>query len=52
MTWASSTSNDPAFDLADVVGFNEYFGYFYGETADLSPTLDAVHAKPTRRSRS
>ncbi|NGO09073.1 beta-galactosidase [Streptomyces sp. HC44] len=45
VTWASNTSNDPAFDLADVIGFNEYFGYFYGEDADLGPALDAVHAK-------
>ncbi|GGS55128.1 glycoside hydrolase family 2 protein [Streptomyces violaceus] len=45
VTWASNTSNDPAFDLADVIGFNEYFGYFYGKDADLGPTLDAVHAK-------
>ncbi|WP_405825849.1 beta galactosidase jelly roll domain-containing protein [Streptomyces sp. NBC_01390] len=45
VTWASSTSNDPAFDLADVIGFNEYFGYFYGQDADLGTTLDAVHAK-------
>lgn len=45
VTWASSSSNDPAFDLADVIGFNEYFGYFYGADADLGTTLDAVHAK-------
>ncbi|MGW4048707.1 glycoside hydrolase family 2 protein [Streptomyces sp. NPDC004721] len=45
VTWASSTSNDPAFDLADVIGFNEYFGYFYGKDADLGTTLDAIHAK-------
>lgn len=44
VTWASSTSADPAFDLADVIGFNEYFGYFYGETTDLGPTLDEVHS--------
>ncbi|GAB3404032.1 glycoside hydrolase family 2 protein [Flindersiella endophytica] len=44
VTWASATSWDQAFDLADVVGFNEYFGYFYGKDEDLSPTLDAVHA--------
>ena len=42
VTWASSTSWDPAFDLADVIGFNEYFGYFYGHDADLGSTLDAV----------
>jgi beta-glucuronidase len=43
VTWASSTSWDPAFDLADVIGFNEYFGYFYGNDSDLGRTLDAVH---------
>jgi beta-glucuronidase len=43
VTWASSTSWDPAFDLADIIGFNEYFGYFYGHDADLGRTLDAVH---------
>jgi beta-glucuronidase len=43
VTWASSTSWDPAFDLADVIGFNEYFGYFYGSDSDLGRTLDAVH---------
>ena len=26
VTWASSTSWDPAFDLADVIGVNEYCG--------------------------
>ena len=45
VTWASASSNDPAFDLADVVGFNEYFGYFYGKDADLGPTLDTVHSR-------
>jgi beta-glucuronidase len=43
VTWASSSSWDPAFDLADVIGFNEYFGYFYMKDSDLGPTLDAVH---------
>jgi len=43
ITWASATSADPAFDLADIIGFNEYFGYFYGHDADLGRTLDAVH---------
>jgi beta-glucuronidase len=45
VTWASASSNDPAFDLADVVGFNEYFGYFYGKDADLGTTLDTVHGR-------
>jgi beta-glucuronidase len=44
VTWASSTTNDPAFDIADVIGFNEYFGYFYGASSDLGPALDNVHA--------
>jgi beta-glucuronidase len=45
VTWASSTTNDPAFDLADVIGFNEYFGYFYGKNEDLGPAIDGVHAR-------
>jgi beta-glucuronidase len=45
VTWASSTTNDPAFDLADVIGFNEYFGYFYGKNEDLGPAIDSVHAR-------
>ncbi len=45
VTWASSTSWDPAFDLADVIGFNEYFGYFYGHDDDLGATIDAVHRR-------
>jgi len=44
VTWASNTTWDPAFDIADVAGFNEYFGYFYGQNADLGPSIDAVHA--------
>jgi beta-glucuronidase len=43
VTWASASSWDPAFDVADVIGFNEYFGYFYGKNEDLGPTIDAVH---------
>jgi len=48
ITWASSTSWDPAFDLADVIGFNEYFGYFYGRDDDLGRTLDAVRRQYPR----
>lgn len=44
VTWASGTTHDPAFDIADVIGFNEYFGYFYGRNEDLGPAIDAVHA--------
>ncbi|MBV9795315.1 MAG: beta-galactosidase [Actinobacteria bacterium] len=48
VTWASSTSWDPAFDLADVIGFNEYFGYFYGRDDDLGRTIDTVHRQYPR----
>jgi len=44
VTWASSSNWDPAFDIADVAGFNEYFGYFYGQNADLGPNIDVVHS--------
>jgi beta-glucuronidase len=43
VTWASWSSWDPAFDLADVIGYNEYFGFFYGKNEDLGPNLDKVH---------
>jgi beta-glucuronidase len=45
VTWASNTTFDPAFDIADVIGFNEYFGYFYGQNSDLGPAIDDVHAR-------
>ncbi|MFB3171035.1 glycoside hydrolase family 2 TIM barrel-domain containing protein [Neobacillus sp. 179-C4.2 HS] len=43
VTWASGSSWDPAYDLADVIGLNEYFGYFYMKDEDLGTTLEAVH---------
>ncbi|WP_342043201.1 glycoside hydrolase family 2 protein [Bacillus sp. OTU2372] len=43
VTWASGSSWDPAYDLADVIGLNEYFGYFYMQDSDLGRTLDIVH---------
>jgi len=45
VTWASNTTFDPAFDIADVIGFNEYFGYFYGQNSDLGPAIDDVHTR-------
>jgi beta-galactosidase len=34
---------------ADLVGFNKYFGWYYGKTSDLGPWLDALHkAHPDR----
>ena len=45
VTWASHTPTDPAFHLADVVGLNEYFGYFYGSDDMLGPVLDGLHGR-------
>jgi len=44
VTWASGTSWDPAFDIADVIGVNEYWGFFYGENSGLGSMLDTMHA--------
>jgi len=45
VTWAARSPRDPAFDLADVVGFNEYYGYFSGTNSDLGTHLDSLHRK-------
>lgn len=35
--------------VADIGGANRYFGWYYGDTGDLGPNLDALHAKrPTQ----
>ena len=44
VTWGARSPDDPNFDLADVVGFNEYFGYFRGSDDDLGRHLDDLHA--------
>ena len=31
--------------IADLMGYNRYFGWYYGEVEDLGPHLDALHAK-------
>lgn len=43
ITWASESTEDHAYDLADVLGVNEYFGYFYRTDDDLGPALDSMH---------
>ncbi len=43
VTWASWTSWDPASDIADVIGVNEYWGFFYGDNSGLGPMLDKMH---------
>lgn len=30
---------------ADLMGYNRYFGWYYGKVEDLGPHLDALHAK-------
>ncbi len=30
---------------ADLAGANRYFGWYYGKSSDLGPSLDALHAK-------
>lgn len=50
VTWASFRSNDPSHDLADVISFNEYFGYFWGENDELSETLDSMAETEARDS--
>lgn len=41
--WASHTPTDPAFDQADVIGLNEYFGYFTGSDDNLGSVLEWLH---------
>ncbi|MFW6384887.1 MAG: glycoside hydrolase family 2 TIM barrel-domain containing protein [Halodesulfurarchaeum sp.] len=43
LTWAAKTPFDPAFGKADVIGLNEYYGYFQGVDDDLGRVLDAIH---------
>lgn len=43
ITWASMSTQDHAYDFADVLGINEYFGYFYETVGDLGPALDVMH---------
>ena len=31
--------------LSDLIGYNRYFGWYYGTVRDLGPHLDALHAK-------
>ena len=30
---------------SDVIGYNRYYGWYYGKTGDLGPHLDALHAR-------
>ncbi len=44
ITWSSKTPMDPTFGRADVIGLNEYYGYFGGSDEDLGSTLDRLHS--------
>jgi len=39
----TQSSNNEAYDQVDVLGYNEYYGYFYGNSKDLSPKLEEMH---------
>jgi beta-glucuronidase len=36
---------DISLDLVDVIGVNEYYGWYYGEPSDLGPVLDQLRAR-------
>lgn len=31
--------------ISDVIGYNRYYGWYYGKVSDLGPRLDALHEK-------
>lgn len=43
VTWAAVNADDPAFKYADIIGFNEYAGFFWGKNEDLTGVLRGVH---------
>lgn len=46
VTYASNHHRDDVgFGLVDVIGINEYFGFFYGRHDDLGPLLDFLHGR-------
>lgn len=38
----------PLAGIADLMGYNRYFGWYYGQPADLGAHLDALHARHPR----
>lgn len=41
-----TTEDDcPILEHSDILGWNLYYGWYYGEIPDLQPRLDAIHAK-------
>lgn len=45
VSWAARDTNDTAFHYADIVGFNEYAGFFWGKNEDLTSVLHGVHRR-------
>jgi beta-glucuronidase len=45
ISWAARDTNDPAFHYADIIGFNEYAGFFWGTNEDLTGVLKGIHRK-------
>jgi beta-galactosidase len=44
-TAASNLGNDAAVNyLPDLIGFNQYFGWYYGTLSDLGPWADSIHS--------
>jgi beta-galactosidase len=39
------TARDAIVGLTDTVGYNRYFGWYYGHFSDLGPMLDEAHAR-------
>jgi beta-galactosidase len=42
---ANIAPRDAIVGIADTVGYNRYFGWYYGNVADLGPMLDDAHAR-------
>ena len=42
---AFRVTGPPLAGTADLIGYNRYFGWYYGKPADLGPALDMLHAK-------
>lgn len=41
--------NSPILSSTDILGYNLYYGWYYGKTEDLQPRLDSIHAaNPTK----
>jgi beta-galactosidase len=45
---SGSAPRDVIAGLTDTLGYNRYFGWYYGRTGELGPYLDAAHARHPR----